>query len=359
MQGWQRLVAVVVVLTAGAVGVGPANRMLASGLQDVDVYVDVASVGPAVGCVVDVGVELRSGGDALANVEVVLGLVVAGELAAADRAVTGADGIAFLAVDTSAGWAGADGWLDVNVNGTYVGGRSLTLTEGGPCAGDSRLWTTTHPVWLPSPEEAQAVVAAGVESGPAALVDDGAAQTGASIWVPTYRQQRNLSCEYAALTIATAAFDDWVSEYTFDGLAGWSVNPHWGFRGDINGTWGNTVDYGVYPEALVQPLAEVGYYGEVFYGQGDASSLTARLDRGMPTLVWLGLWGDLSFYEYTEDGTAFKLTPGAHVVVAYDYDSGGVWVSDPGIGDYQYFDWGTFMWMWNVLDGMALAVAPA
>jgi len=29
------------------------------------------------------------------------------------------------------------------------------------------------------------------------------------------------------------------------------------------------------------------------------------------------------------------------------------------IGSYRYYDWGTFLWMWNVLDGMSLAVAPA
>ena len=32
------------------------------------------------------------------------------------------------------------------------------------------------------------------------------------------------------------------------------------------------------------------------------------------------MWGDQSFYEYTEDGTPYKLNPGSHVVVAYGYD---------------------------------------
>jgi len=180
-----------------------------------------------------------------------------------------------------------------------------------------------------------------------------------SLWVPTYVQQRNLSCEYAAMTIATAAFGGWVSEYEFDERVGWSANPHWGFRGDISGWWGNTTDYGVYPEALVGPLAELGYVGEVIYGQGDAWPLKSHLDEGQPVVLWLGLWGDLSFYEYTEDGTSFKLTPGYHVVVAYDYDENGVYFSDPAKGGYNFYDWGTFMTYWNVLDGMAMAVAPA
>ncbi len=176
--------------------------------------------------------------------------------------------------------------------------------------------------------------------------------------VPTYLQQRNLSCEYAALSIATGALGNWVSEYEFDERVGWSTNPHWGFRGDINGAWGNTIDYGVYPEALVAPLADFGFSGATIYGQGDASPLRAHLDVGVPVLVWLGLWGDQSFYEYAEDGSAFKLTSGYHVVVAYGYDETGIYVSDPAKGDFGFYDWDTFMSIWNVLDGMALAVAP-
>lgn len=184
-------------------------------------------------------------------------------------------------------------------------------------------------------------------------------EAGAFIDVPTYAQQRNLSCEYAALTIAAAAFGAWVSEYEFDERVGWSANPHWGFRGDINGSWGNTTDYGVYPEALVGPLAQLGFYGETHYAQGDMWVLKSHLDMGQPMLLWLGLWGDLSFYEYTEDGTPFKLTPGYHVVVGYGYDDYGVYVSDPARGDYGFYDWDSFAWMWGVLDGMSLAVAPA
>ena len=56
----------------------------------------------------------------------------------------------------------------------------------------------------------------------------------ASIWVPTYVQQRNLSCEYAALVMAMGAYGVGVSEYEFDNLVGWSENPHWGY-GKIEG----------------------------------------------------------------------------------------------------------------------------
>lgn len=46
-----------------------------------------------------------------------------------------------------------------------------------------------------------------------AMATDG---SGAYIDVPAYAQQRNLSCEYACCTIASAAFGGWISEYEFD-----------------------------------------------------------------------------------------------------------------------------------------------
>ena len=145
----------------------------------------------------------------------------------------------------------------------------------------------------------------------------------AFVEVPTYVQQRNLSCEYASLVIALGAYDTWVSEWTFDELVPESDNPHWGYRGDINGSWGNTTDYGVYPEALVGPLAELGFRGEAFYAQGDSNSLERYLANGVPVLLWLGIWGDQSHYEYADDGTPYKINPGYHVVVAYGYDESG------------------------------------
>jgi uncharacterized protein YvpB len=180
----------------------------------------------------------------------------------------------------------------------------------------------------------------------------------AFVEVPLYTQQRNLSCEYASLVIAMGSYDVWVSEWTFDELVPQSDNPHWGYRGDITGAWGNTTDYGVYPEPLVEPLAQLGFRGEVFYAAGDSGALTQFLDNGVPVVVWLGLWGDQSFYEYANDGTPYKLNPGYHVVVAYGYDESGVYAVDPALGSTVSWAWGDFMWMWNALDGMSLAVWP-
>ena len=47
---------------------------------------------------------------------------------------------------------------------------------------------------------------------------------GNMVEVPTYSQQRNLSCEYAAAVIAMAAYGTWVSEWAFDDSPSRSVS---------------------------------------------------------------------------------------------------------------------------------------
>ena len=173
--------------------------------------------------------------------------------------------------------------------------------------------------------------------------------------VPAYQQMYSLSCEYAAAYIATSAFGWGVPESAFIERIGVSANPHWGYRGNIHGAWGGADDYGVYPEALVPTLNEFGFMADVFYG-GDASALTARIDAGMPVMTWLGYFGDTAWVQ--EDEGAYLLAPGLHVVTVYGYDDWGVYVSNPGRGNFDYYAWGDFLGMWSVLDGMALGVAP-
>jgi uncharacterized protein YvpB/LysM repeat protein len=173
--------------------------------------------------------------------------------------------------------------------------------------------------------------------------------------VPAYLQAFSLSCEYAAAYIATAGLGWGVPESAFMERIGPSTNPHWGYRGDIAGGWGGADDYGVYPEAMVPTLNEFGYIADVFYGS-DASALTARIDSGMPVLTWLGYFGDTAWMQ--EDAGAYLLAPGMHVVTVYGYDEGGVYISNPGRGNYDYYTWETFLPMWRVLDGMSLGIAP-
>lgn len=173
--------------------------------------------------------------------------------------------------------------------------------------------------------------------------------------VPAYMQMYSLSCEYAAAFIATSAFGAGVPESAFIENVPQSANPHWGYRGNIHGPWGGTDDYGVYAEALVPTLNQYGFVADVFYG-ATPESITARLDAGMPVITWLGYFGDTA-WQQADEGT-YLLAPGMHVVTVYGYDDGGVYLSNPGRGSYDYYTWGEFVDRWSVIDGMALAVAP-
>ncbi len=332
------------VLVSSFSGLGGPGTAQAADLS-VGGWATLGSITPAAGCWVDTSIEVQQGGAGVSDVAVSVNLVHDGEVASSDWGMTDGDGLAFLGVDTSWAAPGYEAWLDVLVGGEYAGGLPVSITESGGCADN------------PDMVEIGAQIPVSEPSGTAqswSLSDSGVVDVG----VPTYAQQRNLSCEYAALVIAMGGYGVWVSEYEFDSRVGWSENPHWGYRGDITGWWGNTDDYGVYAAALAPALNDFGFSGEEFYAQGDANALTARLDSGIPVVVWLGLWGDTGYYEHASDGTPYKLVPGMHVVVAHGYDSGGVYISDPATGGKSFYDWSTFMTFWNVLDGMGLSVAP-
>lgn len=216
---------------------------------------------------------------------------------------------------------------------------------------DSGEWSDAVDTLEWSPSDASAWVGGGEEvtweqpaSGPIFAAD-----------VPAYMQAYSLSCEYAAAFIATSAFGNGVPESAFMERVPQSENPHWGYRGDIAGPWGGTDDYGVYAEALVPTLQEWGFTTDVFYGTS-AADLTARLDAGQPVITWLGYFGDTGWWQY--DSGDYLLAPGMHVVTVYGYDDGGVYLSNPGRGAYDYYDWDTFMQRWGVINGMALAVSP-
>jgi uncharacterized protein YvpB len=320
----------------------------AADTRDVHAWIEVSSVQPGVGCTVDISIEIRESGFAVAQTEVTLALFVGDEVIGTDSAVTDSDGVAYLGVDTSGASVGGESWLDVNVASTYLTGFTVYNTDDG-CDGDSKLIEVEGTV-------SAETVAARSSSDSSSSSESAVRTPASSIWVPTWQQQRNLSCEYAALQIATTALGNGISEYSFDNVVGWSVNPHWGYRGDITGWWGNTSDYGVYAEPLANALSQFGFNGDVFYAGGDSSQLTARIDAGHPTLVWLAMGGDQRTWEETE-GVTYTLLAKMHVMVAYGYDADGVYLSDPGSGSYVFYSWDTFMAMWNVLDGMALGVS--
>ncbi len=175
--------------------------------------------------------------------------------------------------------------------------------------------------------------------------------------VPEYNQRHNLSCEYAATHAAAMAFGWAPSEADFVSLVPEALNPHNGYRGNIDGWWGNTEDYGIYAEPLVPVLNDWGFEGEVMYTFGDVGPLIEHIDAGHPVVTWLGFWGDTR-ERLTDDGT-YSVFAGMHVVTVYGYDDEGVWVMDPAKGAKVHYSWDFFVSMWKVIDGMSLAVYPS
>jgi uncharacterized protein YvpB len=341
----------VVMMTALAVVVGGSlGAPLASAQSaSIDAWAEVATANPGAGCAVDVSVEVRSGGAGLAgaDVSVVVSDDVSGATVSSDSTAANDSGVAWLVIDTSGTAAGDKTWMNILVNGVYVGGQTIWITADGGCSGAPSLLDLSGDVPVVSGASAPAESGSGESAS-----SDGAVVIPGAI---AYQQQRGLSCEYASLAIATGMLGSWVSEYDFESVIPLNANPHWGYRGDITGSWGNTTNYGIYSAPLVPALQQFGFQGDAFYG--GRGNLTAQIDMGRPTVVWIGVRGDAgSFYEYTADGSRYQLTPYMHVVVVYGYDDGGVYISDPGNGSLYWMDWGTFEWMWGVMDGMALAV---
>jgi Peptidase_C39 like family len=320
----------------GWVGFSGDNKAAAA---DVHAWATIRSTRPGVGCTVNVSVEVRAGGEPAAGVPVAVAFFDgASDLLASDEGATGDDGIAWLAFDTGGASAGTDGWLDVDVGDSYLGGTSILPQADGGCDGEVGT----------------------IDGGAAAAIPDTAATNGGddSGGFPTHYQEHTLSCEYAAIYIATASFGNPVYEDQSIADVPPADDPHFGFRGDIDGPFGSSDDYGVYAEALVPVLEAYGFVGEVWYDPG-ADALMAQLDAGHPTLIWIATRGDTSYYDEDANGNVFKLVPWEHVLVAYAYDDGGVYVSDPGTGGLDHLSWGWTIDARSVLDGMALSVYPA
>lgn len=338
----RRVLTVVLAAIMAAVVAAPFGA--AAQTQQLTLWFETDSIRPASGCVMEASIEIRSAGAAVSGADVIIALSNSweGYVYSSDRVTTDENGIAYIALDTTPIAQGGKAWLDVVVNGTYVDG-DVVWVDGDSCGGTHALKTFSGSAPV---NDSVVDTASEVASSNDAVIIPG---------ITAYQQQRPLSCEYASVSIATGALGAWVSEYDMEAVTPLSDNPHWGYRGNINGVWGNTTDYGIYADALVPGLQQFGFNGDSFYG--DADDLIWAIDNGMPTIVWLGMWGDLSHDEYASDGTRYQLTRAMHVMVAYGYDDGGVYLSDPGTAQLRYYDWATFNAMWDVMDGMALSVS--
>jgi len=176
--------------------------------------------------------------------------------------------------------------------------------------------------------------------------------------MPVFAQQHYLSCEYSATRAAVARWGGSISESEFIDGIGINTNPHIAFRGDINGTFGGTQDYGIYAEPIALYLNSRGYNTKLL--TGDIDDFKAEIALGRPVVVWVPSGMTYSnAYESSYEGLDFKLMPYEHAVTVYGYDEKGIYVADPGFGTYDYYSWDAFIRAWGYLDNMAMSVWPA
>lgn len=330
MRRWLAILAVLL-LISGNIGLSSPS---ASAAGAVNTWITIATTTPSVGCSVNVSVEVRSGGNPVSGLIVEIAFFDPNNTPlSTDAQSTNENGVAFLAFDTSGANAGESDWLDINIDGSYLKGTSIVPSVDGGCDGNAKA--------ISASAEVSISLGGGSASAPS---------------FPTKYQAHSLSCEYASLELATTALGNGIDESVFLDIVPFDENPHNGFRGSIDGEFGNTDDYGVYAEPLAAALETLGFNSEVWYNP-QQWVIQAELDAGHPTLVWIATHGDTSFYEKDKSGEQFLLVPYGHVVVAYDYDETGIFVSDSGNGELEHFTWEWFIDAWSVFDGMALSVA--
>ncbi len=177
------------------------------------------------------------------------------------------------------------------------------------------------------------------------------------VGMPSAREQWPLISEVAAASLATAYWGEPIPAQDLLAALGSSENPHEGFRGDPRGMFGTLDDYGVYSGPLAEALTGFGFTAEAFYADGDSNALTARIDAGLPVVVWVTY--NLAAQERTvveNEMGRYSLIPEQHAAVVYGYNDEGVMVIDVGTGEATIWAWEPFMASWSLFDGMGLAI---
>ena len=126
------LYVVLVALGLSLVSAPLAGKTTRAATQAVDAWVTIGAIKPSVGCSVDVIVEIRSSSGALDGADVALALSIDGDgsVISSDRGTSNSSGVSYLTFDTSDGWNGAKTWLEIMVNGSYLGGRTVWIENG-------------------------------------------------------------------------------------------------------------------------------------------------------------------------------------------------------------------------------------
>jgi uncharacterized protein YvpB len=189
--------------------------------------------------------------------------------------------------------------------------------------------------------------------------------------VPIYRQIWSLDCETASLQMALATFGNYYSQQALfayeapdtrppvmdanHNIVQWA-NPYTNFVGQVNGNLNTPTGYGIYYPVILSIARSHGVPNAIG-GEGfSASTVYAALRAGHPVEVWVEWnWVSRPVRYYTAwDGRRIRYELLAHVVVLSGISSWGVRVNDPLSGTQYWVSKGTFEWVWQDLNNMAI-----
>lgn len=177
--------------------------------------------------------------------------------------------------------------------------------------------------------------------------------------IPLYRQLQTLTCEQAAVAMATRGA---VTEPQLLTLLPRSDNPFAGIRGRTNSQfYGGLTDYGVYAQPLQKALSGLGIKSQVLYRQSyeEFKGLILENLRAGRAIVWWNTWHERYARPVsvkTSDGLSIKLVPYEHVGVIVAANDRGVTYYDPYDATARFASWADHRRVSSYFDNMALVI---
>lgn len=147
--------------------------------------------------------------------------------------------------------------------------------------------------------------------------------------IPLLSQQRNLSCEAAAIRMVLDFYQEKVSEDDILAKLPKNLNPNLGFRGNVDGkVWGIN-DYGVYAPVVAKVLEDFAIPSTA-YTNINEGFLKQRVMDGKPAIIWVNTTNPNPKTVTTKVGKEqVKLVTGEHTVVVKGYKNGKWVINDP------------------------------
>lgn len=178
----------------------------------------------------------------------------------------------------------------------------------------------------------------------------------ARLIVARQKQSRNLSCESSAASMVAHYHGLNLTEAEALAALPLDDNPHFGFRGSVDGPTGGIEDYGVYAGPVLDLLNAQGL--RAWLVAGGIDGVKAAIARGNPVIAWVTYDCMVSTPTTTSiDGAQVTLVPNQHAVVVTGYNAEGVWANDPWDGGEDFYQYSDLERAMGYFGGMAIEVA--